>query len=476
MYLIRLGGFFNQSTQIDLGINPIQRKFIMRSVSDTHPVDTVLPVPQLLVFGLQHVLVMAAVPITSVFLVAKALGLSPSVTVNLISATFLMCGVGTLVQSFGPWKFGARMPFVMVPGGAPIVMFLLIARQTDLQTAAGAVIITAIFYFLVLPVFSRCLRYFPNIVIGTLLLLVAINLVKIYGGIIAGRPGTPGFADPANIGLALATIGFTVVFARIFKGVLGQIAVMLGLVAGAIVAWIFGRMSLGAVGAGPFWSAPTLMPFGVPHFNLVAAVPLLIFSVISMVEATGQTVAVAEAVDKQIDLRDMVPRTIRGDALMSLIGGFFGTSMIITSGENIGIVRATNVRSRFVTAMAGAILILVALSAFLGRLFDAIPSAVVGGTAMVVFAVIGTMGIDILRKVDLRERGNMFVLACGLTMGLLPILVPGLYSKFPATLQLVLGNGLAMGAITAIILNIFFHHLNAASVEAAADGQASAPR
>ena len=169
-----------------------------------------------------------------------------------------------------------------------------------------------------------------------------------------------------------------------------------------------------------------------------------------------------------------IVRWLSGDALMSLIGGLFGTSMIITSGENIGIVRATNVRSRFVTATAGVILILVALSAFLGRLFDAIPSPVVGGTAMVVFAVIGTMGIDILRKVDLRERGNMFVLACGLTMGLLPILVPGLYSQFPRTLQLVLGNGLAMGAITAIVLDIFFHQLKAARIEATADEHTSA--
>jgi uracil-xanthine permease len=446
----------------------------MTRASDTPAVDAVLPIGQLLVFGLQHVLVMAAVPITSVFLVAKALGLSPALTVNLISATFLLCGIGTLLQSFGPWKFGARLPFVMVPGGAPIVMFLTIAQQRDLQTASGAVILTALFYFLVLPVFSRCLKYFPKIVIGTLLLLVSINLVKVYGGIIAGRAGTPNFADPANIGLALATIGFTVLFARLFKGMLGQLAVLLGLLAGAILAALFGRMDFSGVASGPAWSAPTLLPFGMPHFDIVAAVPLLIFSVISMVEATGQTVAVAEVVGKQVEPRDVVPRTIRGDALISFIGGFFGTSMIITSGENIGIVRATNVRSRYVTATAGVMLILVALSALLGRLFNAIPSAVVGGTAMVVFAIIGTMGIDMLRKVDLHERGNMFVLAGALTMGLLPILVPGLYSKFPETLQLVLGNGLAMGSITAIVLNIFFHHFSAARTEAVANETAPA--
>jgi len=421
------------------------------------------------------VLVMAAVPITSVFLVAKALNLDSALTVNLIAATFLVCGLGSLLQSFGPWKFGALLPFVMVPGGAPIVMFLTIAQQRDLKTASGAVILTALFYFLVLPVFRRCLKFFPKIVIGTLLLLVSVNLVKVYGGIIAGRPGTPGFADPVNIYLALATIAFTVAFARIFRGLLGQLSVLLGLLAGAIVAGLFGYVDLAQVAAGPILTFPTLLPFGMPTFDVVAAVPLLIFSVISMVEATGQTVAVAEIVGRDIDTRTVVPQTIRGDALMSFIGGFLGTSMIITSGENIGIVRATGVRSRYVTAAAGFILIAVAVFAPLGRLANAIPAAVVGGTAMVVFAIIGTMGIDMLRKVDLHERANMFILAAALTMGLLPIVVPGLYSRFPPTAQLVLGNGLAMGAVTAIVLNIVFHHLGArATVEPAAKPPAAA--
>jgi len=84
---------------------------------------------------------------------------------------------------------------------------------------------------------------------------------------------------------------------------------------------------------------------------------------------------------------------------------------------------------------------------------------------MVVFAIIGTMGIDMLRKVDLHERANMFILAAALVMGLLPIVVPGLYSRFPATAQLVLGNGLAMGAVTAIVLNIVFHHLGASAAD-----------
>jgi len=430
------------------------------SASPDAPVEAVdqkLPFSQLLLFGLQHVLVMAAVPITSVFLVARAMDLSAALTVNLISATFLLCGLGSLLQSFGPARLGAKLPFVMVPGGAPIAIFILIAQQTDLQTAAGAVILTALFYFVVLPVYARCLRFFPKIVIGTLLLLVSVNLIRIYGGIIAGRPGTEGFGDPVNIGLALATVGFTVLFARLFKGMLGQLAVLLGLLAGTVLAALLGLMSFSEVGNGPVLSLPTLFPFGTPKFDLIAAVPLLVFSVISMVEATGQTVAVIEAVGSKADARTTVPRTIRGDAVMSFFGGLMGTSMIITSGENIGIVRATNVRSRYVTAMAGVILVLIALIAPLGRLANAIPAAVVGGTAVVVFAIIGTIGINMLRDADLHERSNMFILAGALTMGLMPILVPGLYNQFPAVVQQIMGNGLAAGSITAVLLNLLFH-------------------
>lgn len=418
---------------------------------------TSLTASQTLLFGLQHVLVMAAVPITSVFLVAKALGLPADLTVNLISATFLMCGLGSLLQSFGPLGLGARLPFVMVPGGAPIVMFLGIAQHYDLQTACGAVILTSLFYFLILPVFKRLLRFFPKIVIGTLLLLVSVNLLKVYGGIVAGKPGTPDFASPLNIGLALATIGFTVLFARTLKGTPGQLAVLLGLVAGTLLAAALGQLPLQDVASGPLLSLPQLLPFGMPRFDLAAAVPLLVFSVISMVEATGQTMAVAEIVGSKENPRALVPRTIRGDAVMSLMGGFFGTSMIITSGENIGILRATQVRSRHVTAVAGAILIVIALFAPLGRLANAIPAAVVSGTAVMVFAIIGTIGIDILRRVDLHSRSNMYVLAGALTMGLLPILVPGFYSQAPAALQPILGNGLAMGSITAVVLNLVFN-------------------
>jgi uracil-xanthine permease len=422
---------------------------------------------------LQHLLVMAASPITAAFVISRALDLSPGVTVNLISATFLACGLGSLVQAFGPWGIGARLPFVMVPGGAPVFIFLSIAKLTDIQTAVGAVILTAVFYAVVLPVFSRCLKFFPDLVIGTMLLLVGINLIAVYGTIVAGRPGTPGFGDPTALGLAVATIVMTVVYVRVLPGMLSQLSVMAGLISGAVLAALVGVLHLDGVFSGPWLSVPTPFPFGMPTFSITAAIPMMLFSVISMAEATSQTVAICDVVGKPIDRERDVPKTIRGDALMSLVGGILGTSLIITSGENIGIVRATGVRSRYVTATCGVLLVVVALVAPLARLANAIPAPVVGGTAIIVFSIICGMGISILRRVDLHAQGNLFTLAIALSIGLLPIMVPGLFSRFPANLQIILGNGLAMGTIAAVLSNIAFHHLRKGNLPVSVDAQAA---
>ncbi|MFD9407590.1 uracil-xanthine permease family protein [Streptomyces sp. NPDC059989] len=424
-----------------------------------HPVDESRPLGRILLFGIQHVLVMAATPISAIFLMSATLRLDPALTVNLLSAAFVLSGVGSLIQSLGPWKFGPRLPFVMLPGGAPLILFLAIAEQHGLPTATGAVLLTAGFTFVVLPVFSRLLAFFPTLVIGTMIVIVGVNLVKVGAVLVTGRPGQPGFADPANLGLGLATIGFTVAFYLLFSGILRQLAVMLGLLAGTALAALLGSIELGRAADGGLLTLPQLMPFGSPQFNLVAALPLMLYSLASMAEATGQTVINAEAVGKEIDTRTAVPKTVRGDALTSLFGGFFGLPLMVTSGENIGIVRVTGVRSRFVTAAAGLVLVAIGFLAPVTRAISVIPSAVVGGTAMVVFAVITVLGVQMLGRSDLDKHTSTFICAVALALGLLPILVPGVYGGFPPNVRILLESGVAVGATVAAVLNILFHHV-----------------
>ncbi|QUH00003.1 purine/pyrimidine permease [Saccharopolyspora erythraea] len=425
----------------------------------THPVDEFRPLSRLIPFGLQHVLVMAASPISSVFLVSKTLGLDPDLTVRLLSATFVLSGVGTLVQSLGPWKFGARLPFVMLPGGAPVVLFIAIAEEHGLPTASGAVILTGLCYFVALPLFARLLRFFPSIVIGTMIVIIGVTLVKAGGVLVVGKPGTPGFGDPRNLLLGFATVAFTVLCFRFLGGVLRQLAVVFGLLAGTALAALLGAVHVEGLDRTAVVSLPSPLPFGPPEFDLVAALPLMIFALASMAEATGQTVLNGEIVGKEIDVRRDVPRTIRGDALVSLLGGLFGTSLMVTSGENVGIVRVTGVRSRFVTVIAGVLLVLIGVFTPIAHLVNAVPPAVVGGTAIVVFAIIAVLGVQMLAKADFADHANVVIVAVALSAGLLPSLLSGLYQALPSNLAMLLESGVAVGAFVAAGLNLLFHHL-----------------
>ncbi|EEH9377765.1 purine/pyrimidine permease [Salmonella enterica] len=364
----------------------------------TTPDNDALPWQTTLLLALQHVLVVAATPITSVFLIAKALHFTDTVTASVLSATFLMCGLGAILQSLGVKGVGARLPFIMVPGGAPIAIFVAIALQTNIQTAIGAVILTSLFYFIALPIFRRCLHHFPPFIIGIMLLMVSINLIRLYGGLIIGQPGSADFAHPTSIILSLGTILITLIFALAFSGILRQLAVMFGLLAGTLLGMALGSTDFSGVGHGPLFSFPQLLPFGWPIFDLSASLPLLIYAVISMAEATGQTIATA-----------------------------------------------------------GGLLILIAIFAPLVRLATCLPGSVVCGTAVIVFSIIGVIGIDMIAREPLHTPGKTYALAMGLAMGMLPILVPGLYQNFPAGVQMVFGNGMAAGTLTAILVNSLFN-------------------
>ncbi|MCF2573512.1 solute carrier family 23 protein [Brevibacterium sp. UCMA 11754] len=105
-----------------------------------HPVDQLRPMHRLIPFAIQHVLVMVATPISSVFLIAGALDLDEAATSAILAAVFIFSGLGSILQSVGVWKIGVKLPFVMLPGGAATVLFITIGQGTDIETAVGAVI------------------------------------------------------------------------------------------------------------------------------------------------------------------------------------------------------------------------------------------------------------------------------------------------------------------------------------------------
>ncbi|WP_408994816.1 solute carrier family 23 protein [Streptomyces sp. 1268] len=141
---------------------------------------------------------------------------------------------------------------------------------------------------------------------------------------------------------------------------------------------------------------------------------------------------------------------------MSLFAGTLGASLMVTSSENIGISRLTGVRSRFVTAAAGGVLVAVGLLSPLSRAVAGLPPAVVGESALVVYAVIAVMGVQMLARSELAERGHSMIAALALAVGLLPIVAPTLYDGFPGWIRTLLGSGVVAGTLTAVLLHALF--------------------
>ncbi|NHN55579.1 permease [Calidifontibacter sp. DB0510] len=420
--------------------------------------DAVRPLRRTILFGLQHFLVMSATPISSVFLISAVLRLEQDITLQLLAASLVLSGIGSIVQSVGVGPFGSRLPFVMLPGGAPVILFIGIAQAHDARVATGAVVLTGLIMFLIVPVFTRLLRFFPPLVIGTMMTVVGINLVQVGAKLMFGQPGKPGYGDGSSVVLGLITIAIIVAAVLLGRGVIRRVAPMIGLAGGTVVAVLMGKThSVDVFGSG-LVRLPTLLPFGPPRFDLIAAIPLLLFSIASMAEATGQTVINSEAVGREPRLRVDAPRTIRGDALVSTAAGFFGMPLMVTSGENVGIVRMTGVRSRFVTVAAGVVLILVGLIAPIPRLLRAVPDAVVGGTSVVVFAVIIVLGVQMLARSALQDHATMFVVAVSLGLGLIPILLPAPYAALPDNLRILAESGVAVSTFSAVLLNAVLNH------------------
>ncbi|MFF7092513.1 uracil-xanthine permease family protein [Streptomyces rubradiris] len=419
-------------------------------------VDARVPLRRLVPLAAQHVLVMIAAPVSTVFLVAGTLRMPPGATASLLSAVLLLCGAGALLQSLGVWRIGGRLPFVMLPGGAATALFLQIAQEHGAPTATGSVLLAAALLLAVLPLYTRVVRLFPPLVMGVTVLLIGIAMIRVAARLVTGPDGR---GEPRAVILAALTVAATVAAYVLLRGVWRQTSVLIGMAAGTVVAVTTGLGTF-APAAGAGFALPAFLPFGPPRFDLVAALPLLVFSLTTLAEITGQTVLNSETVGRTPAPERDVPRVARADALVSLAGGLFGTSLMITSAENIGIGRLTGVRSRFVTAGAGVLLVVVGLATPVSRALAGIPEAVVGGSALVVYAVIAVMGVEMLRRADLSGPGTgNLTAALALTVGLLPLLSPELYAGFPGWARTILGSGVVAGTLTAVLLTALLGRL-----------------
>jgi uric acid transporter len=177
---------------------------------------------------------------------------------------------------------------------------------------------------------------------------------------------------------------------------------------------------------------------------------------ITMVETTGDVFACADIVEKPVDKTD-VARALRADGLATTLGGVLNSFPYTCFAENVGLVRLTKVKSRYVVATAGLFMMIIGIFPKVGAAVAAIPPPVLGGAAYVLFGTVAVVGIQILRRVDFHDERNVIVLAVSLAMAITPTVYPTIFDNLPEDVRTIITSGITMGSITAILLNLIFN-------------------
>ena len=460
----------------------------------TAAVDEVLPAPRLAALGLQHVLVMYAGAVAVPLIVGGALGLPPDQKALLISADLFACGIASLVQSLGFPGVGIRLPVMMgvtFASVSPMLAMISAAKAAAgaaftpadaLLTIYGAVIAAGIFGILVAPLVSRMLPAFPPLVTGTVILVIGVSLMRVGinwagGGLptltkvvdgVAMQAPNPGYGAPDNLLIALFVLLVILAITRWARGFVGNIAVLLGTVAGAVVAALLGKMNLAAVDSAAWVGVVVPFQFGAPHFSAGPIITMCLVMIVVMIESTGMFLALGAMTGKPVD-QAALTRGLRADGVGTIIGGVFNTFPYTSFSQNVGLVGVTGIRSRYVTVVGGIILVVLGLLPKLAAIVAAVPQFVLGGAGVVMFGMVAATGIRILGQVDFRSsRNNLFVVAISLGIGMIPLIAPNFFQALPLALKPLLESGILLATVSAVALNAFFNGLAPAGAHDAA--------
>lgn len=422
------------------------------------PVDEKLPLGRLIALGGQHLLAMYASIAATPLVLAMALNLPESQLIYLLSVTAFTCGIATLIQSVGFWCIGSKLPIVQGTSFAAVAPMILIGQQWGWPEIFGAVIASGIFTVIVAPWISRLLKFFPPVVTGTTLTAIGVTLMPVAVMWVCGGNPLPGPVAIPDLSLAVFTLLMVLGICHFCRGFLGRIAVLMGLVLGTVVAWIFGFASFARVADARVFELVTPFHFGLPTFELFAVLSMCLVMVITMVETTSDVLAIGEICEEPITPKRL-KSALQADGLATVIGGVLNSFPYTAYAQNVGLIRLTNVRSRWAIAATGILLMIMGLFPKISAIVACIPMPVLGGAALVLFGSVAATGIKILSTVELGDNRNMLIVAVSLGLGMIPVSKPGFFSGFSHSWQIVLDNGIALACLSAIVLNLVFNVL-----------------
>lgn len=426
----------------------------------TDDVDHVPPLGKMGILGMQHVLVMYAGAVTVPLIIGTALKMPKEQIAMLINADLLCCGIVSIIQALGlGQKIGIRLPVMMGISYAGIGTMIAIGSNPSLGLPGmyGAIIAAGILCFLMVPLIVRTLVLFPPIVTGTTLACLGVSLFSVAIAWAGGGFGAADFGHPLYISIAFLVLATVIAVARFFRGFLSNIAVLLGVLVGTLVAAAFGKVTISGLDQAPWFDMVRPLQFGMPIFDPFAIFTMTLVVIVTMVESIGLFYSLGDILNRKLDDRDFA-RGLRADALGASIGGLFNTFPYTSYAQNIGLVGVTGVRSRFVCLAAGVILILLGLLPKVAHIVASIPPYVLGGAALVMFGMVAASGVRILQSVEFKKKPhNTYIFAISMGVGLIPTLSQKFFSQFPPALDPLLHSGVLLTVICAVVLNLLFN-------------------
>jgi NCS2 family nucleobase:cation symporter-2 len=259
------------------------------------------------------------------------------------------------------------------------------------------------------------------------------------------------------VGIAALVLVSILLIAKMAKGFVANISVLLGIVIGGVVATVLGLMNFDKVGKAAWFDVVMPFQFGIPVFDPILILTMTLVMIVVMIESTGMFLALGEMTDRKVD-RAALTRGLRTDGLGTLIGGIFNTFPYTSFSQNVGLVAVTGVKSRFVCVAGGIILIVLGVLPKMAALIESLPTFVLGGAGLVMFGMVAATGIRILGGVDFKNnRFNALVVAISIGIGMIPLIAPNFKQWMPHSLHPLIESGILLASISAVLLNLFFN-------------------
>ncbi len=423
------------------------------------------PLTQAIPLGIQHVLAMFVSNVTPAIIVAGAAGFgfgsnSPDFfsLIYMIQMSMLFAGVATLFQTIGLGPIGARLPIVQGTSFAFLpIMIPLVAGQGIAAMGAlmGGVVLGGIFHFFLGTFIGRIRFALPPLVTGLIVLMIGLALIKVGIQYAAGGVpaiGTEAYGSLANWSVALVVVVVTLALKFFARGMLSIAAVLVGLLAGYLVALMLGMVNFGNVGKAAWFLAPEPFKWGF-EVTAPAVIGFCFMAIVSAIETVGDVSGITkggagrEATDKEISGATFA------DGLGTAVAGIFGALPNTSFSQNVGLIAITGVMSRHVVTFGAVFLIICGLVPKVGAVISTIPITVLGGGVIVMFGMVAAAGISMLSDVNWNRR-NMIIFAVALSVGLGLQLEPDALQHLPATAKILLTSGLLPSAFIAIVLNL----------------------